>query len=384
MLSSRLVLLAPAVLLLVSCGGVLPKKIGSNTDGPPSQSQLIKEDVSLIKAEPQVIDEPKSRYGNPSSYQVFGKTYRVMESVQAGYTEQGLASWYGKKFHGRLTSNREVYDMFALSAAHKSLPLPSYVRVTRLDNQQSLVLRVNDRGPFHEGRVIDLSWAAAKRLGITESGTAKVKVEVLTAETDARQTMQTARRAPVKTLQPIKNNKDASGNRLITGTSEKIISNAITATSALAAGQTVAAAAPVVRPPEFQSAAMAVENSPSSHAINQPANITDKLEPAINARLPKKDLPLMSANTPTVISNSLDGKSEEKYWLQLGAFSEKARAMALIKTLAKQNTEWPLFVEQSKKDQLWRVKLGPVKQSAQAEAYKQQLQAQGVSVHSVR
>nr|WP_255420876.1 SPOR domain-containing protein [Pelagibaculum spongiae] len=92
----------------------------------------------------------------------------------------------------------------------------------------------------------------------------------------------------------------------------------------------------------------------------------------------------MSANTPTVISNSLDGKSEEKYWLQLGAFSEKARAMALIKTLAKQNTEWPLFVEQSKKDQLWRVKLGPVKQSAQAEAYKQQLQAQGVSVHSVR
>ncbi len=120
--------------------------------------------------------EPRSRYGNPPEYTVNGRTYRVMESA-AGYLEQGLASWYGTKFHGQLTSNGEKYDLYGMSAAHKTLPLPSYVKVTNLDNGRSVTLRVNDRGPFYSDRVIDLSFAAAKKLGYAETGTARVKVE---------------------------------------------------------------------------------------------------------------------------------------------------------------------------------------------------------------
>ena len=110
-------------------------------------------DLDCIR-EPQVTAEPRSRVGNKSPYSVLGKQYRVLDRVD-GYVEQGTASYYGNKFHGRRTSNQEVYDMYAYSAAHKSLPLPSFARVTNLDNGKSVVVRVNDRGPFHEGRVIE-------------------------------------------------------------------------------------------------------------------------------------------------------------------------------------------------------------------------------------
>ena len=134
-------------------------------------------DVDAIP-EPEVKDEPRSRAGN-RNYAVLGKRYQVRDSAE-GYVDEGMASYYGKKFHGRLTSNQEVYDMYAFSAAHKSLPLPSYVRVTNLANGKSVVVRVNDRGPFHAGRVIDLSYAAATKLGFTKQGTAKVEVRALT------------------------------------------------------------------------------------------------------------------------------------------------------------------------------------------------------------
>jgi rare lipoprotein A len=109
---------------------------------------------------------------------VFGKTYQVMDSG-AGYLETGLASWYGTKFHGRSTSSGEPYDMYQLTAAHRSLPIPAYVRVTNLDNGRSSVVRVNDRGPFHSDRIIDLSYAAAVKLGYADQGTARVRVESL-------------------------------------------------------------------------------------------------------------------------------------------------------------------------------------------------------------
>ena len=128
--------------------------------------------------EPAVVDEPRSSYGNRSPYQVLGRTYHVLASAD-GFVETGLASYYGNKFHGRRTSNQEVYDMYAFTAAHKSLPLPSYARVTNLDNGRSVVVRVNDRGPFHEGRVIDLSYAAAVKLDIHRRGTGRVEVRAL-------------------------------------------------------------------------------------------------------------------------------------------------------------------------------------------------------------
>lgn len=137
-------------------------------------------------AEPTVVDEAYSSIGNRSPYKVLGKSYKVLDSAK-GYVERGTASYYGNKFHGRLTSNREVYDMYAFTAAHKTLPLPSFARVTNLDNGRSVVVRVNDRGPFHDGRVIDLSYAAAVKLGITARGTGNVEVRGLTAKEAAAQ-----------------------------------------------------------------------------------------------------------------------------------------------------------------------------------------------------
>ena len=122
--------------------------------------------------------EPLSKHGNKSPYTVNGKTYRVLSSA-TGYSEVGIASWYGAKFHGHTTSNGETFDMNKISGAHKTLPLPSWVRVTNLDNGRSIDVRVNDRGPFHSGRIIDLSYAAAVKLGYHDKGTARVRVEAL-------------------------------------------------------------------------------------------------------------------------------------------------------------------------------------------------------------
>ncbi len=125
--------------------------------------------------EPVPHPEPLSRYGNRSPYTVLDKTYTVLPSA-AGYIERGIASWYGTKFDGRPTSSLEPYDMYQFSAAHRTLPLPSYARVTNLENGRSVIVRINDRGPFHEGRLIDLSYAAAIKLGVNVHGTAQVEV----------------------------------------------------------------------------------------------------------------------------------------------------------------------------------------------------------------
>lgn len=125
--------------------------------------------------------EPLSRQGNKSPYRVRGVDYSLVD-VSNGFEQIGIASWYGLKFHGELTSNGELYNMYAMSAAHKRLPIPSFVRVTNLENNRQVVVRINDRGPFHKGRVIDLSYAAATKLGYAKKGTAKVKVELIQPE----------------------------------------------------------------------------------------------------------------------------------------------------------------------------------------------------------
>lgn len=148
-------------------------KPGVADGGPP-----VPPDVSRLP-EPVPKSEPRARYGNRSPYTVLGKAYHVMPSA-AGYVERGTASWYGNKFHGRATSSLEPYDMYQFTAAHKTLPLPTYARVTNLDNGRSVIVRVNDRGPFHAGRIIDLSYAAAIKLGIHVQGTGRVEVRALT------------------------------------------------------------------------------------------------------------------------------------------------------------------------------------------------------------
>jgi rare lipoprotein A len=167
-----LLLCAAAGLLLASCAGEQAKD-GEQADGP-STSGLRAEDVR--DAVPRA--EPLARYGNHSPYEVFGKKYHVLDSSQ-GYHKQGIASWYGSKFHGRRTSSGEPYDMHLATAAHKSLPLPTYAEVTNLDNGKKVIVKINDRGPFKEDRLIDLSYGAALRLGMIASGTARVDVRVI-------------------------------------------------------------------------------------------------------------------------------------------------------------------------------------------------------------
>jgi rare lipoprotein A len=160
-----------ATLLLTSCGYV-PTVAVQKADGAGKRIDTRK----VGNAVPKV--EPITRAGNKSPYQVFGKTYFVLPTSK-DYNEVGIASWYGTKFHGRKTSNGEIYNMYAMTAAHKSLPIPSYVRVTNLENKRSIIVRVNDRGPFHGPRLIDLSYVAALKLGYADKGTAKVLIEAI-------------------------------------------------------------------------------------------------------------------------------------------------------------------------------------------------------------
>lgn len=166
----RLLLVTAGVLLLGGCA--VSEPFGSG-DGPPDRPR----DVSDV-SEPVPRAEPRSRYGNPESYEVNGRRYQVMESAD-DFVQRGIASWYGKKFHGRRTSSGEPYNMYAMTAAHKRLPLPSYVRVRNLRNGRAVTVKVNDRGPFIDNRVIDLSYAAASRLDMLGEGTAPVEIRVL-------------------------------------------------------------------------------------------------------------------------------------------------------------------------------------------------------------
>jgi rare lipoprotein A len=154
-------------------------------DNPP--------DVSNV-ADAIPVDIPYSRGGNRSTYEVWGKSYNVLPT-HIGYRAEGIASWYGLKFHGHKTSNGEIYDIYKMSAAHKSLPIPSFAKVTNLDNGKSVVVRVNDRGPFHENRLIDLSYSAAARLEILKQGTGRVRVEAIDARSLA-DTTETVEKTP--------------------------------------------------------------------------------------------------------------------------------------------------------------------------------------------
>ncbi len=147
--------------------------MSDSQDGPPRYPV----DLSHVK-EPIPKVEPKSKYGNPEAYSVFGKKYKTMKASD-DFSETGKASWYGTKFHGKRTSSGEKYDMFELTGAHKSLPLPTYARVTNVDNNKSIIVKINDRGPFHDDRILDLSYAAAAKLGVLGKGTANVKLTTI-------------------------------------------------------------------------------------------------------------------------------------------------------------------------------------------------------------
>ena len=169
MLKNRSLLLITLMICLGPCSGCHY----FFHDAPPRYSV----DLSHV---PNAVPkwEPRSRYGNPHWYTIQGHVYRVLSSAK-GYDRYGTASWYGRKFHGKRTATREVYNMFAMTAASTELPLPTYVRVTNLRNGRTVIVKVNDRGPFHAHRILDLSYAAAQKLGFARKGTAPVRVTAL-------------------------------------------------------------------------------------------------------------------------------------------------------------------------------------------------------------
>ncbi|MCK7458227.1 septal ring lytic transglycosylase RlpA family protein [Idiomarina aminovorans] len=173
---SSLFIFILSAFFLSGCSSAPGGRYSQHTDSAPTR---LPNESELRNAVP--VHEPMSPQGN-RDYQVLGNHYNVMESA-AGYVEEGYASWYGNKFHGHLTSNGEYYDMYSMSAAHTRLPLPTYVKVTNLRNEHSVIVRVNDRGPFHPERIIDLSFAAAYKLDMLDSGTAPVRVEAINFNT---------------------------------------------------------------------------------------------------------------------------------------------------------------------------------------------------------
>lgn len=166
----RLLFVIILITLLTACS---TGRYHYKNDSPPSRFPHQNELKDAIARA-----EPHSRGGN-KNYRVRGINYTVLKSAQ-GFEQTGTASWYGKKFHGHLTSNGEIYNMYAMSAAHKNLPLPTYLKVSNLANNKSVIVRVNDRGPFHENRIIDLSYSAAHKLDMLKTGTAKVKITAIT------------------------------------------------------------------------------------------------------------------------------------------------------------------------------------------------------------
>ena len=234
-MSNKVVVLIVTTLFLAACGTVPHRK--SETPGAtsaPSAGGYLEGDgpganaPANIDAIPDAVPkiEPLHRYAN-RAYNALGKTYTPL-TVTGIFKQRGIASWYGKKFNGERTSSGEIYDMYAMTAAHPTLPLPSYARVTNLANQKSVIVRINDRGPFINDRIIDLSYTAAHKLGITGNGSAKVEVESITpnvsVNTIAASTVQS---------QPLES------SALVTGPAD--------ATSAVLAAPV--AAAPVASPP---------------------------------------------------------------------------------------------------------------------------------------
>lgn len=203
---TRPVVLLLAV-LLASCAGPTVPLI--DRDAPPVL------DRPGLETQPDPVPrwEPAARAGNRSPYIVFGETYHVLPSA-AGFIDEGDASWYGRKFHGRATSNGERYDMFSLTAAHKHLPLPTWLRVTHLGNGRSIIVRVNDRGPFHGDRIIDLSYGAAVKLGFHEDGVARVRIEAITPARPGTEPLDDASAASAAHMQPASITAEAGASEI--------------------------------------------------------------------------------------------------------------------------------------------------------------------------
>jgi rare lipoprotein A len=296
--------------------------------------------------------EPRSRFGNPPFYDVFGKRYFVLPS-SAGYVERGVASWYGPGFHEVRTSTGEPYDMYGMTAAHKTLPLPAYVRVTNLQNARSVVVRVNDRGPFVGNRIIDLSYTAAAKLDMLRNGTAIVEVRAI----------------------------DPAAAEPVTQTA--IATAAATASPAASPSAGISSIPMVTAPvalPDVPSPGPASPTPDARMALANPAP-APTAPPAVRAAMPATPAPPVAAAAPAAAA-PLPGTpaANGALYIQAGAFANPANAERLAASLRGGNYG-TVFVrsDQIGGRRLYRVRIGPVAQVEEFDRIVAALEQAGIS-----
>jgi rare lipoprotein A len=308
-------------------------------DGAPD----IPPDVANLP-EPVPHAEPLSRYGNRSPYVVLGKTYAVLPSA-TGYIERGVASWYGTKFDGRMTSSLEPYDISQFTAAHRTLPLPSYARVTNLDNGRSVIVRINDRGPFHEGRLIDLSYAAAIKLGVNMHGTAPVEVRGID---------------PGQPLPPAPATADAARPTRAPVIPKPVVS--------------LPRPAPAPRPQQPPPVALQTVAIPSNASVLAPTVAADAHAPAATSTVAEPDLANVleqsSPERPTIAPST-------RGFLQVASYSDRANAERMLQRMQQSGIDKVELVSvQIDGQTLWRVHVGPLR-ADEAERIAERLDALG-------
>ncbi len=343
-----------------------------STAPPVGPVPLVPQDVP--DAVPRV--EPLSHYGNPPYYEVFGKRYYVLSSSVA-YVERGVASWYGPGFHQVLTSTREPYDMYAMTAAHKTLPLPAYVRVTNLQNGRSIVVRVNDRGPFVGNRIIDLSYTAAAKLDMLRNGTAMVEVRAIDPRAQAQGTL-----APILTANAAAGAAGQGGAAMAAGAVSPTSSvpspapaGGATTVAGSAPSTAPAAAAPAVPSPTQAppSAAASAPSPTSPTTVSVPVASAPSPTSPTTASVPAASAPLSTTPPTASISAALAAPSTPPptaaapsaippaLFIQAGAFADPANAERLAARL-RGGGYGKIFVRDDviAGRRMYRVRIGPV------------------------
>ena len=383
---------------------------------PPHETATVDTIPSDVENVPDAVprQEPLSQYGNPESYTVYGETYQVLPTAR-GYSERGYASWYGRKFHGRRTSSGEIYDMYQMTAAHRTLPLPAFVRVRNLENNREIVVRVNDRGPFHSDRIIDLSYAAAAKLGILDAGSAMVQVEAIdTGSTIAQApsaggTAGTGTAYPVQPVNPQASGAypDAAGNSYQTAPRSGTVYPQGPSVTGGSYDMEVPSASPApvpVTPPVASLPPAAPSNAPAMGSIyddapsdfseQEPASIYDS--PSSVYDTPDTDYnagaysepqyaPAQSYEPPTNTAYAPVGGSgmAPGRYLQAGAYGQASNAYAMAERLRNAGFS-NVLVDSAQPDGLSRVHVGPYSDNYSLESDKRRLGSIGISAFTIR
>jgi rare lipoprotein A len=340
--SALTLFIAGTVALLAGCGG------HRDVDDKPARRGVV--DTRSCPDIPDAVprEEPLAAYGNPDTYKVYGTSYHVMRSAR-GYSEKGIASWYGPDFHGKRTSTREPYDMHAMTAAHKTLPLPCYVRVTNLENGRQAVVRVNDRGPFVGDRIIDLSYAAAQKLCVVANGTAMVKVEWIdpsdhTPIIAGKSGGEAGTEAAAVRARPLDEPDNAYGQPVT------LYDNAPAASAATDAAVAVAPAA-------SQADRAIVDDDPALRPVSNSAGTASagfETEEVLNGPLPR-------------------------LYLQAGAFGSADNATVLVSRLRDAGLQSVSLLPPADPDGLTRVRLGPYADKSAMDADRERLDDMGIA-----